>query len=311
MTLPYAEMSREELLEILRALLADPRRQAPSSEFERVIQELQAHQIELEMQNRELREAQRLIEESRSRYADLYDLAPVVYVTLDRDGRILEANQTAAALFRMGRKYLIGSQLAALVAPASLPAWHAHLRKCFMEQASVTTEVTFLVPGVRTVVAQMMSSPVLGADGAVTGCKTTLTDISALKRSEEKLRLLAQVSAVLASSFDYAATLAETMRLMVPIFADICFVDVLEQSGELRRVGVAFADPGKQQLVDAVRRLAPSATGGSPQALVLRSGEPILVAESSPAGLRRAIAEGAEHEALIQACSARSLISCR
>jgi PAS domain S-box-containing protein len=304
----YDEMSREALVEALRRLQADPRLQESGSDPERLIHDLQVHQIELEMQNRELRESQQLLEESRSRYADLYDLAPVVYFTLDRHGRIQEANLTAAALFKRDRGALVGLPLAALVPMDNQQALRTHLTRCFTEKARVTSELTFSVQGSGQVVAQMVSTPVVGPGETLMGCKTTLTDISALKQSEEKLRFVAQASAALGSSFDYVATLAEVVRLTVPMFADICFVDILDQSGQLRRVEVAFAAPSKQHLAETVRHMVPSAAGSSPQAHVIRSGEPILLAEATATGLHRAIADGLEHESLIKSCRARSLM---
>ena len=60
----------------------------PAEDAKRLIQELRVHQIELEMQNEELRKTQAQLEESSSQYADLYDFAPVGYVTLDEQGLI-------------------------------------------------------------------------------------------------------------------------------------------------------------------------------------------------------------------------------
>ena len=304
----YEDMSKAELIEALRALQADPRLQSTGREAEQLIHDLQVHQIELEMQNRELREAQLSLEESRRRYADLYDFAPVVYLTLDRDGRIQSANLTAAALFRAERGALIGRSLTSLVAIESQSALRGHLEQCFAEQTQVVSELTFSVSGREMIVAQMMSAPILDPGRNVTGCKTALTDISALKRSEEKLRFLARASAVLASSFDYAANLAEVVRLAVPLLADICFIDVLEDGGRLHRVEAAFAAPRTRELVDAVRSLAPPADGRAPQAQVLRSGQPILLPECTTAELRGALGTGLEHEALLNVCNARSLM---
>ena len=69
----------------------------PLNEVQQLVQELEVHRIELEMQNDELRQAQHQLELSRDRYTDLYDFAPVGYLTVDRAGMIREVNLTAAA----------------------------------------------------------------------------------------------------------------------------------------------------------------------------------------------------------------------
>jgi len=76
-----------------------------------VLHDLRVHQIELEMQNEELRRTQADLEASRARYFDLYDLAPVGYFTISERGLILEANLTAATLLGVARGALIKQPL--------------------------------------------------------------------------------------------------------------------------------------------------------------------------------------------------------
>ena len=98
----------------------------------------------------------------------------------------------------------------------------------------------------------MVSVPLFDADGAVIGCKTTLTDITELKRAQEKLQFLSQASAILASSFDYRANLAKVAHAAVPVLADVCAIDLVDDAGQVSRLEMAFADPSKRDPAGSV-----------------------------------------------------------
>jgi len=114
---------------------ASPRRalrESPSAEeSQRLVHELQVHQVELEMQNEELRRAQSELEASRAKYFELYDLAPVGYLTLDGQGVILEANLTAATLLGVERGALPGQPLSRHVAGADREDWRRRAARVF------------------------------------------------------------------------------------------------------------------------------------------------------------------------------------
>ena len=98
----------------------------------RALHELRVHQIELEMQNEELRRTQEELEVSRARYFDLYDLAPVGYFTLSEQGLILEANLTAAKLLGVARGALVKQPLSRFILREDQDIYYLH-RKALLE----------------------------------------------------------------------------------------------------------------------------------------------------------------------------------
>ena len=98
-------------------------------DVQKLFNELQVHQIELEMQNEELRQAQLELEESRNKYADLYDFAPVGYFTLDEKGIIQEVNLTGATLLGVERKFLINKPFHRYIANESRDAFYLHCKQ--------------------------------------------------------------------------------------------------------------------------------------------------------------------------------------
>ncbi|MDP2706156.1 MAG: PAS domain-containing protein [Burkholderiales bacterium] len=84
-------------------------------ETRQMLHELRVHQIELEMQNEELRESQAALDAVRARYFDLYDLAPVGYCTVSEPGLIMQANLTAASLLGVARSALVKRPLSRFI----------------------------------------------------------------------------------------------------------------------------------------------------------------------------------------------------
>ncbi|MGJ8649461.1 MAG: PAS domain S-box protein [Opitutaceae bacterium] len=100
--------------------------QLQDEDVRRLVQDLHVHQVELHMQNEELREAQLELADSRDRYADLYDFAPVGYLTLRPDLSIEQANLRAATLLGAERQLLHGKLLTHFIAPEYQDMFYLH-----------------------------------------------------------------------------------------------------------------------------------------------------------------------------------------
>jgi diguanylate cyclase (GGDEF)-like protein/PAS domain S-box-containing protein len=156
-------------------------------ETRRLLHELQVHQIELEMQNEELRRAQGDLEVSRARYFDLYDLAPVGYVTLSEEGLILEANLRASTLLVVARGALVKRRLTQSIVPEDQDRFYRSRKQLVATGEPQGCElrlqradgIPFWVELAMTVVRDTERGPAV--------CRVTLNDISARKQAEETL----------------------------------------------------------------------------------------------------------------------------
>jgi len=181
-------------------------------EARRVLHELQVHQIELEMQNEELRRTQVELEASRARYFDLYDLAPVGYFTIGEQGLILEANLTAAKLLGVARGTLIKQPLSRFILPEDQDIHYRHRRQLFETGAPQVWELRLARKDAAHFWARVEATTAQDADGAIV-CRAVVSDIAERKRAEEALKTINEEL----RNFAYALThdLREPLRMVV------------------------------------------------------------------------------------------------
>jgi PAS domain S-box-containing protein len=160
----------------------------PPSEVElgRLFHELQVHQIELEMQNEELRDARVALEAALARSTDLYDFAPTGYFTLARNGAILAVNLTGARLVGIERDRLLNRRVASLVAEADGPILMAMLEKTFSGAAWQCCEVK--LPREETTPLFVRIEAVLSVNRQE--CRASMLDVTERREIESQRNLL-------------------------------------------------------------------------------------------------------------------------
>ena len=183
---PDAAELRRRAEERLREQHPETGQARTEADTQRLVHELQVHQIELEMQNEELQQARDEMEAGLEKYSDLYDFAPVGYLTLDREGTIREANLTSASLLGIERSRLVKRRFGLCVSAADRPAFNAFLTRVFESQARESCEVTLLKEGKPPVEVRIEAA--VAASGRE--CRAVLEDITERKRAEEDRLIL-------------------------------------------------------------------------------------------------------------------------
>ncbi len=152
-------------------------------ESQRLIHELQVHQIELEMQNEDLRKARDERETVLEKYTDLYDFAPVSYFTLDRAGTIRSVNFTGAGLIGINRSQLNGQCFRLFVPARARPAFADFLEKVFASPIREACELELLAEGNSPRFVKIDAV----ADASGEECRIALIDFTERKQKEEEL----------------------------------------------------------------------------------------------------------------------------
>lgn len=159
---------------------------AKSRASKELLHEFQVQQLELEMQNEELRKAQAALEESRDRYIDLYDFSPNGYLTLTCEGLINEINLTGAALLGEERNKLTGRRFAAFVAPENGDLWNQHFLRAKNQSAKQSCELTLKRKDGSTLYAKLDSLRIQASPSC--SIRMVISDITERNRMEKEIQ---------------------------------------------------------------------------------------------------------------------------
>jgi two-component system cell cycle sensor histidine kinase/response regulator CckA len=267
-----------------------------------LLHDLRVHQIELEMQNEELRRAQVELEASRARYFDLYDLAPVGYFTLSEQGLILEANLAAAALFGVARAALAKQPFSRFVVREDQDIYYQHRKQLSETGAPQVCELRLAKQDGTLFWAQLEATVAHDADGAPLS-RAVMSDISERKRvDEEKARIegqrqqlqkaesLRRMAAAIAHRFNNLLQIVTAnlelatrelpqdatgpaKKLTAAMLASGKAAEIIGQT--LTYLGHAFAQRAPLDLSDVCRRSLPMLEAALPKDVVLSTDLPL------------------------------------
>ena len=189
MTLPEDKKQNVERLRRQAESQIDkvPRGEPLARLAEELLHELQVHQIELEMQNDALRQAELALAESRDRYVDLYEFAPVGYLTLSTDGMIVGINLTGTTLLGKERKKLLQSRFTPLVIAEDQDRWIRHFLNVKQGDGESGVELALQRDDGTVLHAQLDCARM---EGSTPGVRIALSDISGRKQAEAARVLL-------------------------------------------------------------------------------------------------------------------------
>jgi len=188
---PHAKKSLRERAEtVVRAKAAqssDNCATMTSEEMSELLHNLQVHQIELEMQNQELRRAREQVAVAHERYFDLYDQAPVGYCTVSQKGIILQSNQTVATLFGVGKVTLLNARFSQFIHAEDQDIYYLNRRKLFATGTPQEWELRMLKNDGSVFWAHLTAT--ISRDQAEEpACRIVLSDVSERKQAEEMQR---------------------------------------------------------------------------------------------------------------------------
>jgi PAS domain S-box-containing protein len=185
-----AERKAAQSLEIIDAMLPD--------EGKRILHELRVHQIELEMQNAELRASQVELDAAQTRYFDLYNLAPTGYCTVSEKGLILEANLATATLLGEARDALVNQPIFCFIFRENQDIYYLHRNNLFETYQPQAFELQMVKKDGTAFWAHLTATVIQDDCGCPQSCRIILDDITkhresadTLKESEERFAQLA------------------------------------------------------------------------------------------------------------------------
>jgi PAS domain S-box-containing protein len=225
-----------------------------ADEARQILHELHVHQMELEMQNDELRRAQQEIAESRNRYAFLYDFAPLGYFTLDLSGTIREVNLTGTQIRGLERQYLIQKPFALFITPETRPTFERHFRRTLQTRKRQTCEIKISPKGKDAAHVRLDSLAVEAEPGHPEGVLTAAINIDRQKALEEqflhaqKMEAIGTLAGGVAHDFN---------KLLMGMLGNVSLMQSDLESGDPHRLPLTQV----QKLIESAARLSKQLLG--------------------------------------------------
>jgi PAS domain S-box-containing protein len=237
-----------------------------------MIYELEVHQVELELQNEELRQSQLSLANEHDRYLELYEHAPITYLALDKTGRIQGANSKSEELFSLLRSQIIGQKLSKFVSKASQDDLYLHQQSVFSDFTKQSTELT--LKGKSSVkVVRIESIAVISHNEKRTHSHTVLIDITAEYKADQALKKLnadlenkvAERTHELTKQNDLLSTILNTATDAIITISKIGLIEAInpitesmfgytEQELLGKKISILMPDPHKSQHNDYLAR---------------------------------------------------------
>ena len=247
----------------------------------KLLEDLKIHQMELETQAEELRRSQQEVQESRDRYLDLYDYAPVGYLTMEKGGGgVLEANLTAAGLLGVEKNELIHSQFTKFVATDSQDAFYFHVKQAFETGTRQKCEIRMHRKDGLVFYAQL-ESIVVHSEGKPDKIRTTLSDITERKKAEEELiglnrelRARSECNQAMVRATDEQALLNDVCRIICEVAGyRMSWIGGVEYDDAKSVRPVAWGGAENGYLANASITWADTERGRGPTGLAVRTGK--------------------------------------
>ncbi len=162
--------------------------EAEDTDARRALHELQVHQIELEVQNEELRKTRDEMEAGLGKYTDLYDFAPVGYFSLDEASRIMEVNLTGSLLLGVERSRLLHRCLDNFIAAPRRADFMAFLKQAFCGIGKLAYEMSLVLEDGAVLSADIQAVAALSPEAGRRLCRVSIADITATRQAEVKMR---------------------------------------------------------------------------------------------------------------------------
>lgn len=240
---------------------SDQRKILSAEETASLIEELQVHQLELEMQNEELNLALHQLDASNDKYLDLYDFAPVGYLTLSATGKIIELNQTFALLVGLDKSHLVGKAFSQFVENKNQDAIYRFIRNARKSLISQHTEANIVDQSGATRCILIEAVRIAKEDGAEPLVRVAISDISDRKKAEEEMRLAkakAEADRANRAKTDFLSSMSHELR--TPLNAILGFSQMLELSpaeplSDTQKTCVEHIKDGGKHLLDLINQV--------------------------------------------------------